>query len=451
MMNIFKKTLQFFSVAIVSVSSASLVQAETEFRGKYFTQSFLGAEPRGSSVREGQLLDSDLIRGNNNGEAVIAAPTNLSSANPFEFLNANTTERSLTVLFDDGSTVQNIRGLLDPVLLNFGVNIRYYAFSEVDLAAAGKSVDQVVDVLSSQAVAHGLNWSDLGFAEVTIIDDPAPTADDIIRGTNGNDRLVGTDGVDVLISEGGSRDRMTGGEGADFFVVGAEASDGVRGRDLIFDFESGVDTLVMTNGTRIQGIRARNGNFIINLTGSDRDRVILRNTSITRTSQINIINTFGDFDLFDIQPQPAPTSNPVAPTSNPSVTVTSSGLVSILGTERNDNLILRASGGDDAIDGLSGSDIVDGNLGNDFFLFGSSVSDGVTDRDTILNFNTSQDTIVLEQGISIVSVDERSTGISITLSGGDNDVIFVQGSSISRSGIDALNIISENGSFLESR
>ncbi len=445
-MKLFNKSVQLLSLAVAmgSPSANVLAQSDVEFRGQYYFQSFLGAELRDSGVSEGVLLDSDLIRGNTADEAVIEFTTNPINSNPFEFFNANTSERSLVVFFNDGTSSQNVRGLFDPVVLNFGVSIRYYLLNEADLTAAGKTIDQVEDVVAGEIVNHGLNWSDFGFSEVALpAPDPAPSEDDIILGTDGNDRLVGTDGVDVFLSQGGDRDRMTGAEGGDFFVVGAEVDNGVRNRDIILDFEPGQDVLVIDNGARTFSARARNGNFVIQFQGADRDRVIFRNSTITSTTQFDIIRLAGEFDIADIQPdEPAITPEPGA---IPEPILTDSGFISVVGTGGNDRLL--GTDDADAIEGLAGGDALFGNAGADVFLFGSAANNGIAERDFIADFNIDEDTIVLEQDVEIVSVEERNTGISITLSG-DGDIVFVQGLHISQAGYEALNIVFETAGFL---
>jgi len=78
----------------------------------------------------------------------------------------------------------------------------------------------------------------------------------VIEGTSGNDLLRGTDEADMLISLAGSYDRMMGGAGEDIFVFGSEGSNGMRERDLIMDFEVGVDTICLDvddYGVRVLG------------------------------------------------------------------------------------------------------------------------------------------------------------------------------------------------------
>lgn len=69
------------------------------------------------------------------------------------------------------------------------------------------------------------------------------TGNDRLAGGSGDDRLAGGEGDDILIGGSGT-DRMTGGDGADVFLFIA-TTDSLPGalRDVITDFERGVDTI----------------------------------------------------------------------------------------------------------------------------------------------------------------------------------------------------------------
>ena len=66
---------------------------------------------------------------------------------------------------------------------------------------------------------------------------------DALHGDGGNDRLSGGGGKDLL-DGGAGRDLLRGGTGADVFLFGA-ARDSVAGakRDVIVDFEEGIDRI----------------------------------------------------------------------------------------------------------------------------------------------------------------------------------------------------------------
>ncbi len=76
---------------------------------------------------------------------------------------------------------------------------------------------------------------------------------DVLRGEGGNDTLDGGSGADTLIG-GSGRDLMTGGSGADSFVF-TSLSDSVAGtaRDVILDFEQGLDIIDLSAIDAITG------------------------------------------------------------------------------------------------------------------------------------------------------------------------------------------------------
>ncbi|MBF9032857.1 hypothetical protein HKCCE2091_01285 [Rhodobacterales bacterium HKCCE2091] len=78
--------------------------------------------------------------------------------------------------------------------------------------------------------------------------------DDELHGGTGNDTLLGKDGDDELFGDTGN-DIIDGGEGADILTGGAGVDvfyfaegDANDDRDVITDFEIGVDTIVISGG-----------------------------------------------------------------------------------------------------------------------------------------------------------------------------------------------------------
>ncbi|MEB3283514.1 MAG: calcium-binding protein [Lyngbya sp.] len=74
--------------------------------------------------------------------------------------------------------------------------------------------------------------------------------DDIVRGGRGNDVLLGGDGDDFLIGDR-EQDILTGGNGEDTFVLtgGNAAANNLDEADLVTDFVTGVDQIMLTGGT----------------------------------------------------------------------------------------------------------------------------------------------------------------------------------------------------------
>jgi hypothetical protein len=93
----------------------------------------------------------------------------------------------------------------------------------------------VTDGIASTAVATA----------VTVTDEDEAGRTEIV-GTPGNDFLIGTDADERFVSLGGGIDRMIGGGGADEFVFGAELDNGLRERDIIYDYGTD-DTIVLAS------------------------------------------------------------------------------------------------------------------------------------------------------------------------------------------------------------
>ena len=120
-------------------------------------------------------------------------------------------------------------------------------------------------------------------ARSVLLADRGESSEDIlnlITGTEGRDYLVGTDGADEFRALGGSYDRMTGGEGADVFVFGGEASDGTRDRDVIRDYEVGVDAIALEAGAEVDEIRETSAGLVLRLAG-DGDVIYVRGEGLS--------------------------------------------------------------------------------------------------------------------------------------------------------------------------
>ncbi|MDW3181524.1 Calx-beta domain-containing protein [Roseobacter sp.] len=119
-------------------------------------------------------------------------------------------------------------------------------------------------------------------ASVTIVnDDLAPVVPPLnpIEGTGGSDLVHGTDGADLINGLGGRFDKLFGLDGADVFVFGGEAQDGARDRDIIMDYEVGIDSILLTDGATVGAIRDTNAGAVIFLEG-DGDAIYVRGADI---------------------------------------------------------------------------------------------------------------------------------------------------------------------------
>ncbi|WP_420860566.1 Calx-beta domain-containing protein [Algirhabdus cladophorae] len=106
-----------------------------------------------------------------------------------------------------------------------------------------------------------------------------PVGPNEIVGTQGSDRIAGTEDADAIRSLGGRYDRLTGGEGEDQFIFGAETNNGARERDVIYDYEVGIDSIVLEAGTMIGSIRQTSSTVIVSFEG-DRDTLYIRGEGV---------------------------------------------------------------------------------------------------------------------------------------------------------------------------
>jgi Ca2+-binding RTX toxin-like protein len=100
-------------------------------------------------------------------------------------------------------------------------------------------------------------------------------------------------------------------------------------------------------------------------------------------------------------------------------------------------LVIDAGGGgdsvfagpaDDEVRGGAGSDIMFGGPGGDTFAFGAETGDGITDFDTIGDYDEAEgDVIDLSESGGLVSSAPDVEGLSLTLGGGDGDQVFLAG------------------------
>lgn len=120
-------------------------------------------------------------------------------------------------------------------------------------------------------------------------EDEGPSINEI-DGTTGSDNLVGTDSSDAIRSLGGRYDKMRGGEGADEFIFGTETNNGTRERDVIMDYEVGIDSIVLEAGTTVASIRETSSQVVVFLDG-DRDAIYVRGEGVT-ADNLTIVDVF---------------------------------------------------------------------------------------------------------------------------------------------------------------
>lgn len=239
----------------------------------YLTQ--LGTANATASFGVGTLIDNDLLRDRDFGEAVDLGFGQRPQGGSIQGFGEGSQEIRAALTFTDGTTLTGVNGLLTSFITpGGGSGVGHYLFDTAALAAVGKTITDVARVNSFTNTDHNLNWADFGFSGTPVTPNapppppPPPPVLNAITGTAGADRLVGTDGAD-LIRGGDGSDRLTGRAGADTFVFGADVRDGNRDRDVITDFRSGVDTIAFELGAQLQFIEQRGANLFIQLRGGD--------------------------------------------------------------------------------------------------------------------------------------------------------------------------------------
>ena len=100
----------------------------------------------------------------------------------------------------------------------------------------------------------------------------------------------------------------------------------------------------------------------------------------------------------------------------------------ILGTTGRDNII--GTPANDRISSLSGNvDQMTGGAGADIFVFGAETVNGIRERDIILDYAVGVDSILLEDGATVGSIRQTTSGVVVFLEG-DQDAIYVQGDGV---------------------
>ncbi|TCO70060.1 metallophosphoesterase [Rhodovulum euryhalinum] len=122
-------------------------------------------------------------------------------------------------------------------------------------------------------------WGAAGarFDDVAIVDLTGPLLNEV-TGTAGGDLLSGTAADDLILSMGGTYDRLAGGAGADVFWFADELANGRRERDLITDFEVGVDSILL--GSDAVTVRETASSLILQV-GPDGDLIYVIGAGLT--------------------------------------------------------------------------------------------------------------------------------------------------------------------------
>ncbi len=265
--------------AVQTVDYGFLPENANTFTGKVFSQvtEFGSSSPTSHLVTSSTVYDADHVRGNADsaGEEVgTGALRGIGSG----------IELTTTLLFNDGTSLSGVEAVNLNSSSAYGPTVDSFIFNAADLAAAGKTLNDIANVTARQVIDHSLNWEDLGFQFVSagngiVTPDPAPAPPlNQIFGTNANNTLVGTAGRDVFHGLGGS-DSFDGKAGNDAFVFGAETVNGRRETDTIRNYEVGKDAIYFEDAAVIKSVVDINGGVRITFAG-DGDRLDVFGTGV---------------------------------------------------------------------------------------------------------------------------------------------------------------------------
>ncbi len=240
---------------------------------------------------------------------------------------------------------------------------------------------------------------------------PKPDGKTLIEGTSANDALVGTDASERLVGFAGI-DQLTGGGGADVFVLGDEtgsfyADGGYQDFADILDFNESEDTIVLSGSLADYRFSVEGSSTWI-FKGDDLVADVFNTAGQDLTSR----TVFADDDA----PSSEGDDEGQQDDDNDDDDVSAEPKTLIKGTSANDALV--GTDASERLVGFAGIDQLTGGGGADVFVLGDETGSfyadsGYQDFADILDFNESEDTIVLSGSLADYrfSVEGSSTWI----------------------------------------
>lgn len=250
------------------------------------------------------------------------------------------------------------------------------------------------------------------------------SGNDIIEGGDGNDTITGGfDSGRIFINAAGEAklklggDILTGGAGADIFKYSSKGSQD-EGSDLITDFESGVDKLVLY-GAEKEIMDVANGTYI--KFGDDRGIIVQGVSSADLAA-----------DIIDNTP-PAPIAPLVADaaggilggTDNVDTIIGGEGDDVIYGKGGNDTIttgngrnqvaagkgndVITGGDGKDFLAGQGGNDTINGGAGNDKIYGGLDTGEVIIDSAGVASLTDGGDVLTGGSGVDIFKYSEKGS------------------------------------------
>ena len=272
-----------------------------------------------------------------------------------------------------------------------------------------------------------------------------PTADTLLYGGAGADRLVGA-AYDDLLYGGAGIDRLTGGAGADTFRY-TNTGDSVRGaNDLITDFKPGEDQLDVAS-LGFSGLGNGHGGTLRLAYNASLDRTYLRSLDANSQGEYFQLALAGDYQTrlhagdFETLIQGTPDAD-FLEGSNANET--------LAGLAGPDNL--SGGGGADYIIGGADADRLTGGAGADTFVFNARTDSynnpklGVQARDVITDFDYDTDVLDLS-ALGFTSLGDGHDGTLTYSRNGSSQSITLQSLDADANG-NLFKLVLENGIYI---
>lgn len=320
----------------------------------------------------------DLLVGGDGDDVIIGGAGNDSlygggGADSFTYLSASESQSTPEIAPD--------------IIQDFQTGVDKIDISSLQPTNVTIGVDGIWTLVSAQSASGA--WAVRVVGTVVMGDIIQTATGQQISGTSGAEALNGTNGADVIYGGGGG-DTLTGGLGSDTFRYTAASDSNDAGRDVITDFETGVDRLDLTglNTSEISLIRDGGRTYVFATTPGGP--FSLQINSVIQGSDVLYGNNHSVF------------------------LIGSSGADTLIGGTQGDPIVGNA--GDDTIIGGLGPDAMHGGAGRDTFVIRTAAESVAVNGvyDNYYDFTTGEDRIdVTALGTTALSVFRQADGSSV--------------------------------------
>ncbi|MDC0336118.1 hypothetical protein OAN24_04420 [Pseudodesulfovibrio sp.] len=271
----------------------------------------------------------------------------------------------------------------------FLYNSTIYEASSTDYVRTGDDSDNAMNGNTYEATLYGYH------------------GDDTITGGSGDEHLMGGDGWDVLQGVDGD-DTLTGGKGSDVFLYQyGSAINLASSGDVITDFQSGYDMIMLTGDladTPLEMYSENDFDGIIESLGSDTPVLVWDETNQQLWYDDHPTDSLSNWQgKIDMDGNSIGTGDVFAEGQTITIQIQDAGDSVITGTSGNDvgGSAMVGTGNDDTLFGYDGNDSITGGTGNELLIGGEG-----------------NDTITGGDGDDTVSYQYDPTGANINLATG---------------------------------